>query len=85
MYRDDQEALQARVESVSREAEHLRRENEALRGAVATVPANVVASTIALPAAVVYQSLDIQQLPLAERARLANHQLREFPVPSWRS
>lgn len=79
MYRDDREALQARAESATREAEVLRRENEAMRRAVAG-QASYTVSTLAMPPASVYSALDIRQLPLEERARLARHELRGFPV-----
>jgi hypothetical protein len=79
MYRDDQEALHARVDSVEREAEQLRKENEAMRRAVASQPSHAV-STLAMTPDRVYSALDPRRLPLEERARLAQHALRPFPV-----
>jgi len=79
MYRDDQEALSARADAATREAERLREENEAMRRAVA-VRGDLAFTTLDMPPALVYQSRDLRHLALSERARLANHQLRPFPV-----
>lgn len=79
MYRDDQEALAARADAATREAERLRVENEAMRRAVAN-RGELVLTTLSMPPALVYHTRDLTHLPLAERARLANHQLRPFPV-----
>lgn len=80
MYKDDQEALLARADSATREADVLRRENEAMRRAVATSPAQMQLTTLALPPGSVYNMIDIRMLPLQERARLAQHSLSSFPV-----
>jgi hypothetical protein len=80
-YRDDQEALHQRLEGVEREAERLRRENEAMRVAVGGVHAPpAVGMTFALPPGAVYRLVDVQNLPLEERARLAAHTVRPFPA-----
>ena len=78
MYRDDKEALQARADSATREADLLRRENDAMRRAVAAKPAYI--PTLALRPELVYAQLNLRTLPLPERARLANHTLTPFPV-----
>jgi hypothetical protein len=79
MYRDDHEALQARADAAAREVEKLRRENEAMRIAVAN-QGHPVITTLAMVPAHVYGGLQATALPLAERSRIANHQLRRFPV-----
>lgn len=79
MYRDDQEALRARADAATREADLLRRENDAIRRAVAITPASV-GTALALPPARVYSGLDLRHLPVAERARLAQHNLKPFSV-----
>lgn len=80
MYKDDQEALLARAESATREADALRRENAAMRRAVASTPVSAPLTTLALPPSSVYNAIDIRMLPLPERARLAQHSLSSFPV-----
>lgn len=75
MYRDDREALQHRVDSMSREADQLRRENEAMRVAVSNKPA----VQLVMPNSSIYRG-DLRLQPLSERARLANHSMRTFPV-----
>lgn len=75
MYRDDREALQHRVDSMSREAEGLRRENEAMRLAVS----NKQPQHLALPNSAIYKS-DVRLQPLPERARLARHSIQKFPI-----
>ena len=82
MYRDDQEALQQRADALTREAERLRQENEAMRQAVGRAQAGVPgpSTAIALPPNAVYQLVDMRALPLEERARLAMHSVRPFPV-----
>jgi hypothetical protein len=80
MYRDDQEALRYRLDGVSREAEQLRKENQAMRAAVGNLAVEVPSSTLALPAGAVYSVVDVRSLALAERARLAQHSLQRFPV-----
>jgi hypothetical protein len=79
MYRDDQEALLERADSATREAEQLRRENAAMRKAVAGQSSHTV-TTLTMPPSAVYSALDLRLLPLEERARLAAHDLRAFPV-----
>jgi hypothetical protein len=78
IYRDDQEALRQRLDGTEREAEQLRKENEAMRAVVGRQVAPN--TTLALPPSAVYTLVDIQALPLEERARLAVHALRPFPV-----
>jgi hypothetical protein len=80
IYRDDQEALHQRLDGASREAERLRRENEAMRAAVGRLQVASPSSTLALPPSAVYTLADIRALSLEERARLAVHSLRPFPV-----
>ncbi|HET9623884.1 MAG TPA: hypothetical protein VFP84_21075 [Kofleriaceae bacterium] len=70
-----------RLEGVEREAERLRRENDAMRAAVGGVhPPGMMGSTFALPPGAVYRLNDVYGLPLEERARLAQHTVRPFPV-----
>lgn len=78
IYRDDQEALRQRLDGTEREAEQLRKENEAMRAVVGRQVAP--STTLALPPNAAYTLVDIQVLPLEERARLAVHALRPFPV-----
>lgn len=82
MYRDDQEALQQRADALTREAERLRQENEAMRQAVGRMApvAPTTGMTVALPPNAAYQLVDLRMLPLEERARLAAHSVRPFPV-----
>lgn len=82
MYRDDQEALQQRLEGTTREAERLRRENESMRAAVGRmqVAAAGPGSALALPPTAIYRLVDLRALPLEERARLAAHSIKPFPV-----
>ena len=80
-YRDDQEALYQRLDGVEREAERLRHENEAMRAAVGGMHSPPgMGSTFALPPGAVYRLVDVQTLPLEERARLAAHTVRPFPA-----
>jgi len=79
MYRDDKEALHQRLEGTSREAERLRKENEAMRAAVGRMQL-APGSTLGLPQNAIYSFVDIRTLPLEERARLARHSLESFPV-----
>jgi hypothetical protein len=79
IYRDDQEALRQRLDGASREAEQLRKENEAMRAVVGRQVSSPN-TTLALPPSAVYTLVDIHALPLEERARLAVHGLRPFPV-----
>lgn len=79
MYQDDREAWFQRADDATREADKLRRENEAMRNAMAVQPYAPPTYAV-LPPAVVYPNLDIRTLPLPERARLANHGMRRFPV-----
>lgn len=80
MYRDDQEALLQRAESAARDVERLQRENEAMRTAVARVESTSAATTFARPPMAAYEFVDIRTLPLEERARLAAHSVKRFPV-----
>ncbi|HEU4727535.1 MAG TPA: hypothetical protein VFT22_06595, partial [Kofleriaceae bacterium] len=80
MYRDDQEAQQQRLEATAREAERLRKENESMRLAVGRMQVAGPGTTLALPPGAVYTLVDMRSLPLEERARLAMHALRPFPV-----
>lgn len=79
MYRDDRDALQYRLDDTTREADRLRQENQAMRAAVGQLPV-VQHTTLVLPPAMVYRGIDVRTLPLEERARLAGHSLRPFPV-----
>ncbi len=76
-YRDDREALQHRADAVAREAEQLRAENAAIREMVGKEQGFLLPTS--LPPGAVYR-MDIRALPLAERARLAAHTVRPFPV-----
>jgi hypothetical protein len=78
MYRDDQEALQSRLDGATREAERLRKENAAMRETVGRLGSPGRAQ-LALPLNAVY-TMDIRVLPLEERARLADHRIKRFPV-----
>jgi hypothetical protein len=79
MYRDDRDALQHRLDGTTREAERLRQENEAMRAAVSRIHVDNT-STLMLPPHVVYRLTEVRTLPLEERARLAVHSIRPFPV-----
>ncbi|HUJ59164.1 MAG TPA: hypothetical protein VLX92_11750 [Kofleriaceae bacterium] len=79
MYRDDGEALLRKAESAAAEAERLERENVAMRAEVARIQAGRVPTTFGM-AFPVYQLRDVAMLPLGERARLAQHAVRPFPV-----
>jgi hypothetical protein len=79
MYRDDQEAAIQRAESATREADDLRRENDAMRNAlVAQAPAPPTFAF--MPNNAVYPNLDPRMLPLSERARLSQHSLQRSSV-----
>jgi hypothetical protein len=80
MYRDDQEALQHRLDGTTREAERLRRENESMRAAVGRMQLVGPSSILALPPGAIYNLVDIRTIPLEERARLAMHSVTPFPV-----
>lgn len=80
MYRDDREALQARADSATREAEQLQQENAAMRQAVIRMQAGSARTATELEPYMVYQLLDLRTVPLEERARLAAHAVRRFPV-----
>jgi len=82
MYRNDQDALLERADATTREADHLRRENEAMRvqmgqGLVPQAPPTYLAMQ---PQHIYSPNLDVRMLPLSERARLANHAMQPFPV-----
>lgn len=80
MYRDDQEALQQRLDGTTREAERLRRENESMRAAVGRMQVAAPNSTLVLPPNAIYSIVDVRAIPLEERARLAAHSVTRFPV-----
>lgn len=81
MYRDDQEAAVARAEAATREADQLRRENDAMRAALVHQPPPPLPVYASLPPSVIYAPhFDVRTLPVSERARLAQHTLRPFPV-----
>lgn len=80
MYRDDQEALLQRAESATRDVERLRRENEEVRTAMARAGQMQGGMSLALPPNGTYSLIDVQSLPLEERARLAAHRVKKFPV-----
>lgn len=77
MYRDDQDALLQRADAATREADRLRDENQRMRQAVASAGRHPIAAV--QPPNLVYQ-MDTRQLPLEERAALAQHALTPFPV-----
>lgn len=80
MYRDDNEAMAHRVDALSREAESLRAENQAMRAAVGgQAPAAARMDHLAMMGGAVY-TVDVRSLPLQARARLAAHNLSRFPV-----
>jgi hypothetical protein len=60
---------------MSREADKLRQENEAMRLAVT----NKEAVQLVMPNSAIYRA-DIRLQPFSERARLANHSMRTFPI-----
>lgn len=73
--------MHQRLEGVEREAERLRQENDAMRAAVGGMHSPPgIGTTFALPPGAVYRLVDVQTLPLEERARLAAHMVRPFPV-----
>ncbi len=81
MYRSDQDALLHRAEATSREADELRRENEAMRAALrdGSVPAGP--AHLMVPYYRIYdETFDLRALAMTERARLADHRVRRFPV-----
>lgn len=81
MYRDDQEATLARAEAATKEADQLRRENEAMRVALVHQPAPALPTYVTMPPSMLYApGFDVRMLPIPERARLAQHSLRPFPV-----
>lgn len=82
MYRDDQDALLARADATAKEADGLRRENEAMRAAIGQAVAVAPPAYFALPPPhVVYGPMaDVRMWAMPERARLANHSVKSFPV-----
>jgi hypothetical protein len=92
MYRNDQDALLARADEATKEADKLRRENEQMRAAMAAPPTPygmpppyglmpMGQSSMSLPPQVIYgEQFDARVLPVGERARLASHRLQRFPV-----
>lgn len=78
MYREDQDALLARADSATREAERLRQENEAMRLAIAAKASQALQHAQASEA--LYRGGDLTRISFEERARLARHELRAFPV-----
>lgn len=69
----------ARAESATREADQLKRENEAMRYALVQQPM-APPTFMALQTQYVYPNLEPRGLPLHERARLAQHSLSHFPA-----
>lgn len=90
MYREDQEALEQRASAAAREAERLRRENEAMRAAMGAQAAAYPygqpygygqPSSLSIAPSILYApNFDVRNLPVQERARLSYHQLSRFPV-----
>ncbi len=82
MYRDDKDALLARADATAKEAEDLRRENQAMRLAIGQAVAVSPHPYYALPPPhVVYGPMaDPRVLAMSERARLADHSVERFPV-----
>jgi hypothetical protein len=82
MYRSDQEALLQRAEATSREAEELRRENQAMRQAIGTAVTTSPFAHLAVPPPHVFYrgGVDLRTLDMGDRARLANHAVERFPV-----
>jgi hypothetical protein len=79
MYRNDHEAAQQLADAATREANHLREENEAIRAAIGRVPPGVADIAAALPPNGAY-TIDVRLLPAEARAQLAMHTVRPFPV-----
>lgn len=82
MYRSDQEALLQRADATTKEAEQLRRENEAMRQAMSQGLVHQAPPTyIAMQPNMIYAPMfDVRMLPMSERARLANHSIERTPV-----
>lgn len=93
MYRNDQDALLARADEATKEADKLRRENEQMRAAMAQAPQQpgygyalpppfgMVPAYQSMSPQVIYgEHFDPRMLPVNERARLAAHTVRRFPV-----
>jgi hypothetical protein len=82
MYREDSEALLQRADASTKEAEQLRRENAAIRAAMGgQAVVHVPPTYLALTPQVMYSpSFDVRSIPMSERARLANHSVKDFPV-----
>jgi hypothetical protein len=82
MYRDDKDALLARADATAREADDLRRENEAMRLAIGQAAVVPPPAYFALPPPqVVYGPMaDVRMWAMSERARLAHHSVERFPV-----
>jgi hypothetical protein len=77
VYRDFNEALQQRAETLASDVKRLERENEEMRLAVAAPSTQNPLQPFQYNP---YLLTDVRVLPLAERARLANHGLTHFPV-----
>jgi hypothetical protein len=77
MYRNDDDAARYRADAATAEAERLRQENERMRMAMQAPP--TMPMYHALPTDTVYK-MDVRGMPLQERARIAQHTLRPFPV-----
>ena len=77
MYRDDQEAALQRAESATRENDQLKRWNDSMPQALVQQARAPPTYAVMQPAAI-YPNLDPRYLPIAERARLANHGLEPF-------
>lgn len=81
MYRDDKDALLARADATAREAEDLRRENQAMRLAIGQAAVSPPAYFGLPPPHIVYGPMaDVRVLAMNERARLATHSVQRFPV-----
>jgi hypothetical protein len=92
-YRDDSDAARARADAATAEAERLKRENDAMRRAMAQPPPQAYPPQgypmmpyapgymmqAEYPAEMLYKG-DVRALPIPERARLAQHQIRPFSV-----
>lgn len=76
MFRDDKEAMVHRVDSLSREADHLRVENDRMREELMAIQRGAAS---AQPGYNLY-SVDPSYLTAGQRAAFSHHQLTAFPV-----